>query len=115
MSNYADLAQTEEQRFRKSQVGGSIPPVGSRGDGEMPRVAGVSGDVVRGVTPAAAGGGGAPEAVGPAADDGAPLPSTGGERRQEVLCSVCGRPLRSAKSIARGMGRDCWRKSRRGK
>lgn len=31
-----------------------------------------------------------------------------------VRCSVCGRPLRSAESIARGMGRDCWRKSRRG-
>jgi len=83
----------------------------SGGDGETPLAAGVCGDV--GVTPAAAGGGGAPEAVGPAADDGAPLPNTGGERRQEVLCSVCGRPLRSAKSIARGMGRDCWRKQRR--
>ena len=127
MAKDAGLAQAVAQGIRNAQGPGSNPGASSRAYGESALAAGgVSGEDV-GFRPAAAAGDGAQEAFCQGAEDGAPLSGGGqGEERKdegasehggdgprEVRCSVCGRPLRSPESIARGMGRDCWRKSRR--
>ena len=113
---YAGLAQQVAQGIRNAQSAGSSPAASSTAFGESADAArGVCGEAVGSDEPRDAGDD-APEADGQAADDGA-LSSVSAKQGEEEKprCRVCGRVLRSPESIARGMGRDCWRKSRRGK
>ena len=121
MAKDAGLAQAVAQGIRNAQGPGSNPGASSRAYGESALAAGgVSGEAV-GSDRLRLRAGDAPDGGG-VPGDGALLAgslmeeddgrSRGGEGPVVVRCSVCGRPLRSAESIARGMGRDCWRKSR---